>query len=109
MTIGEAAECTVGQVTGARRPGGRKSRNLSGGLQMNACLERAAGCIGFFCLLLLVSCGGGSMDAPAMAGDFTLTASPASVSLVPGGDGQQISLNAVPANGFTGVVSVAIA
>src|SRR5438270_12999390 len=75
---------------------------------MNACLERAAGCIGFFCLLLLVSCGGGSMDTPAMAGDFTLTASPGSVSLVPGGDGQQISVNAVPANGFTGMVNVAI-
>jgi hypothetical protein len=48
------------------------------------------------------------MAAPAMAGDFTLTASPASVSLVPGGEGQQISVNAVPANGFMGMVNVAI-
>jgi hypothetical protein len=46
---------------------------------------------------------------PAAAGDFTLTATPASISLVPSGGGQQISVNAVPANGFTGMVNVAIA
>jgi len=32
---------------------------------------------------------------------------PASIPLVPGGGGQQISVNAVPANGFTGMVNVA--
>src|SRR5207245_3023377 len=74
---------------------------------MSACSERVAQCIGFFCLLLLVSCGGGSNPAPP-AGDFSLTATPASVSLVPGGAGQQISVNAAPANGFTGMVNVAI-
>jgi hypothetical protein len=41
--------------------------------------------------------------------DFSLAASPASISLVVGGGGQQISVNAVPANGFTGIVNVAIA
>ncbi len=46
---------------------------------------------------------------PAAAGDFTLTATPASISVVPGGAGQQISVNAVPVNGFTGMVNVAIA
>lgn len=46
---------------------------------------------------------------PAAAGDFTLTATPASLSLVPGGAGQQISVNAVPANGFMGMVNVSIA
>jgi hypothetical protein len=45
----------------------------------------------------------------AAAGDFTLTATPASLSLVPGGAGQQISVNAVPANGFMGMVTVSIA
>jgi hypothetical protein len=35
-------------------------------------------------------------------------ATPASVALVPGGGGQQISVNAVPANGFTGMVNVAV-
>src|SRR5258706_10990153 len=75
---------------------------------MSACLKKVAGCIGFLCLFLLASCGGGSMPAPP-AGDFTLTATPASVPLVLGGGGQQISVNAVPANGFTGMVNVAIA
>jgi hypothetical protein len=55
----------------------------------------------------LASCGGGS--APAAAGDFTLSATPASLPLVPGGGGQQINVDAVPANGFTGMVNVAIA
>jgi hypothetical protein len=41
--------------------------------------------------------------------DFSLTATPASLSLVPGGAGQQISVNAAPANGFMGMVNVAIA
>ena len=48
------------------------------------------------------------MPAPAAA-DFALAATPASVSLVPGGGGQQISVNAVAANGFSGMVNVAIA
>src|ERR1700686_1410869 len=74
---------------------------------MRASLKTLAGCISFLCLLLLGSCGGGSM--PAAAGDFTLTATPASLSLVPGGAGQQISVNAVPANGFMGTVNVSIA
>ncbi len=74
---------------------------------MSASSKTPAGCISFLCLLLLASCGGGS--SPPAAGDFTLTATPASISLVPGGGGQQISVNAVPANGFTGMVNVAIA
>src|ERR1700730_18123097 len=80
----------------------------AGGLPMNAVSKKPAGCIGFLCLILLTSCGGGSMPAPA-AGDFALAATPASVSLVPGGGGQQISVNAVAANGFSGMVNVAIA
>src|SRR5260370_635052 len=74
---------------------------------MSASWKTLAGSISFLCLLLLASCGGGS--TPAAAGDFTLTATPASIPLVPGGGGQQVSVNAVPANGFTGMVSVAIA
>jgi outer membrane protein assembly factor BamB len=46
---------------------------------------------------------------PAAAGDYILSATPASISLVPGGTGQPISVNAVPANGFIGTVNVAIA
>jgi hypothetical protein len=41
-------------------------------------------------------------------GDFSLSSTPAVIMLVPGGAGQQISVNAVPTNGFTGMVSVAI-
>src|SRR5229473_2471473 len=78
-----------------------------GVLLMSDASRKPAGCIGFLCLLLLASCGGGSAPAPP-AGDFTLTATPASVPLVLGGGGQQISVNAVPANGFTGMVNVAI-
>lgn len=40
--------------------------------------------------------------------DFSLTAMPATVTLVDGGAGQPVSVNAVPANGFTGTVTVAI-
>jgi hypothetical protein len=79
-----------------------------GVLLMSDASKKPAGWIGFLCLLLLASCGGGSAPAPP-AGDFTLTATPASVPLVLGGVGQQISVNAVPANGFTGMVNVAIA
>src|ERR1700739_2259034 len=78
-----------------------------GVLLMSDASKKLAGWIGFLCLLLLASCGG-STTAPA-AGDFPLTATPASVPLVLGGVGQQISVNAVPANGFTGIVNVAIA
>jgi len=74
---------------------------------MSASSKALAGCISFLCLLLLASCGGGSTPAPM--GDFSLTATPGSLSLVPGGAGQQISVNAVPANGFMGMVNVTIA
>src|SRR5439155_305652 len=83
-----------------------RARGLRG-FAMSASSKTLVGCISFLCLLLLASCGGGSM--PAAAGDFTLTATPASISVVPGGAGQQISVNAVPVNGFTGMVNVAIA
>ncbi|HTC75524.1 MAG TPA: hypothetical protein VK684_08120 [Edaphobacter sp.] len=64
------------------------------------------GCSSFLFCLVLLSCGGGSK--PAAEGDFTLTSSPANVTIAPGGAGQQISVNAVPANGFAGLVNVAI-
>jgi outer membrane protein assembly factor BamB len=62
---------------------------------------------GFLFCSMLLSCGGGSK--PAVESDFTLTATPASIALVPGGAGQQVSVTAVPANGFTAMVTVAIA
>jgi hypothetical protein len=61
---------------------------------------------GFLFCYLLLSCGGSSK--PAVESDFTLTATPASITLAPGGIGQQVSVTAVPANGFAGMVTVAI-
>jgi len=65
------------------------------------------------CLLLclaVISCGG-SFHLPSNSAStpgFSLTSTPAKVTLVAGGAGQQISVNAVPINGFTGTVMVAI-
>ena len=57
----------------------------------------------------LVSCSGGSHFASVMPPqEFSLAAMPASITLVAGGTGQPVSINAVPANGFTGMVAVAI-
>ena len=57
--------------------------------------------------LALTSCGsGGSIPTPTA--DFSLSATPATVTLSQGGTSQQISVNAVPVNGFTSQVSVAI-
>ena len=73
---------------------------------MGAFSKTLAGCSSFLFCLVLLSCGGGSK--PAAEGDFTLTSSPTNVTLVPGGAGQQVSVNAVPANGFAGLVNVAV-
>jgi len=40
--------------------------------------------------------------------DFSLSATPATITLLPGGTPQQVSINATPVNGFTSIVSVAI-
>jgi hypothetical protein len=58
-----------------------------------------------FCLAMM-SCGGGSKPAPE--GDFSLALTPTAITLIPGGAGQQVSVNATPANGFTGTVTVAV-
>src|SRR5580698_8288181 len=56
--------------------------------------------------LALTSCGGGSN--PASVADFSLSATPTTVTVPPGGTSQQISINATPVNGFTSMVSVAV-
>jgi hypothetical protein len=73
---------------------------------MGALAKTLVGCSGFLFCFLLLSCSGGSK--PAAEGDFTLTLTPANVTLVPGGTGQQLGVNAMPANGFAGTVTVAI-
>jgi hypothetical protein len=62
--------------------------------------------ISFLLCLFLMACGGGSKTT--VAADFALGLMPGSLTLVPGGATQQISVDAVAANGFRGVVTVAI-
>lgn len=65
----------------------------------------------FLVCLVLTSCGGG-MSQPAMGNspspDFTLTISPASLTVTAGGT-SQVSVSAMGVNGFGGAVSVAVA
>ena len=63
-------------------------------------------CLSFLFCLVLVSCSGGSK--PSSEGDFALASTPAVITLVPGGTGQQIGVNATAANGFTGTIAVVI-
>ena len=79
---------------------------LNFGGNMGAFSKAVGGCSGFLFCLMLISCGGGSK--PAAEADFTLTATPASTTLVPGGAPQPISVSASAANGFVGTVTVAI-
>ena len=72
--------------------------------------------------LAMLSCSGGSKQgssftsspapapapAPTPTADFSLTAIPGSLMLIPGGAGQTVSVSAAAANGFTGPVSVTI-
>jgi hypothetical protein len=74
---------------------------------MSACSKLLAACSGFLLCLTLTSCNVSSTP-PAAAGDFTLAATPASVTLAPGGPGQSINVNAAAVNGFTGMVAVAV-
>jgi hypothetical protein len=77
-----------------------------GEFDMGALSKTLGGCSSFLFCILLLSCGGGSK--PAAEGDFALTSTPANITLIPGGTGQQISVNAMPANGFAGMVTIAI-
>ena len=60
-------------------------------------------------LLALTSCGGGSKTLSTPQADFSLSSTPASITLVPGGTGQKIAVNAVPVNAFSGTVTVTVA
>ena len=64
------------------------------------------------CLLIcvvLTSCNAGSQPQAQPQGDFSLSSAPSTISLLAGGVGQQVSVNAVPTNGFMGMVAVAVA
>jgi len=49
-----------------------------------------------------------TISATAPVADFSLTSTPATIALTAGSAGKQISVNAVPMNGFTGKVAVSI-
>jgi len=57
--------------------------------------------------LFVTSCGSSSPTI-TLQPDFSLTSSPATVTLVAGGPGQTISVKAAPANGFVNMVSVTV-
>lgn len=61
---------------------------------------------GFLLGFQLLGCGGSSTPLPAA--DFSLAATPATLSLTPGATGQAVSLSVTAVNGFTGTVAVAI-
>ena len=75
-------------------------------------LRTLVGCSGLLFGLVLMSCGGNQPPAADQSGapvaDFSVAATPANITLVPGGTGQPISVNATAANGFAGTVTVAI-
>jgi len=56
----------------------------------------------------VMACGGGGGSHPAAVADFSLSTSPASVSIVGGSAGAQVSVLASAINSFSGTVSVAI-
>jgi hypothetical protein len=67
-------------------------------------------CFGLLLCVGLISCGGKSapVPTPVPAADFSLASTPTTITLVPGGPGQQVSVSATAANGFTGMVTVAV-
>src|SRR5258705_8120183 len=67
------------------------SAGRCGGFAVSPYSKAVAGCISFLSLLLLSSCGEGSSPAPA--GDFTLTATPASLSPVAGAGGPRVGVH----------------
>jgi hypothetical protein len=72
---------------------------------MGAFPKLVVGCVGLLFSIMLVSCGGGSTPPAA---DFTMTCTPSTITLIPGGVGQSITVNAAPVNGFAGAVVVTI-
>jgi len=73
---------------------------------MDTCSKILGACSSFLICLVLISCGGSSK--PAAEADFSLSATPTSITLAPGGAPQQVSVNAAPLNGFMANVTVAI-
>ena len=65
-------------------------------------------CAVFFLLFCLVFTSCGSKGAPTPNPDFSLTSSPATITLTPGGGAAPVSVTATAQNGFTGTVNVTV-
>lgn len=74
--------------------------------QYNRAIRLLASSASLLLSLALVSCGSHGNSGPAA--DFSVSASPASLTLSIGGAGQQLSVSATPANGFTSSVAIAV-
>ena len=74
------------------------------------CSSILLGLLAGVCILFSLSgCGSGTTaSAPAGAADFSITASPAALTLVPGGAAGQVSLGLASLNGFAAPVSMVI-
>ncbi len=61
-------------------------------------------------LLLLISCGGSSPKSTSTPeADFSLSTTPSTITLNPGGPSQQLSITATSMNSFTGTITLTIA
>lgn len=70
-----------------------------------ACKIRVALALAALPAVAMVGCGGGSSGSKA---DFTLEVGPTTVTVVPGGTPQVLTVAVTPVSGFTGSVSVAV-
>jgi len=73
---------------------------------MDALSKMLGACFSFLLCLILTSCDGSSK--PTAMADFSLSATPASLTLLPGGATQQIAVSATATNGFMASVTVTI-
>lgn len=85
------------------------SRNIPVPQPIRNPLSRIALAVSCPLLFALVSCGSGSSTTTqAVTPDFSLTATPTTISLTAGGASQSISVTAVPANGFQQSVTLSV-
>jgi hypothetical protein len=69
--------------------------------------SRAFGACAAFCVcLVLLSCGGSSMPKPLP--DYSISTTPPTITVVPGGAGQQLTVGVLAINGMTGMVTVTV-
>jgi len=59
-------------------------------------------------VIAMAGCGGSSKKSTTPAADFSLAVAPSTVTVVPGGAAQTLTVGTTPTSGFTGTVSVAV-